>query len=144
MARIPDALRQQVRERARGLCEYCQTAQIIVVTMEVDHIVPQNAGGATELYNLALTCRACNSFKQDHQTGIDPHTNEEVLLFNPRTQTWSEHFQWNADGTIIVGITPTGLATIDRLRMNREEIIASHQLWVQAGWHPPKGGHFPL
>jgi hypothetical protein len=29
MARLSDALRQQVTERARGLCEYCQTAQLV-------------------------------------------------------------------------------------------------------------------
>jgi hypothetical protein len=37
MARISDNLRQQVIERARGRCEYCQTQQIIVVAMEIDH-----------------------------------------------------------------------------------------------------------
>jgi 5-methylcytosine-specific restriction endonuclease McrA len=86
MARIADALRQQITERAHGLCEYCQTAQIIVVTMEIDHIIPQIAGGDTELYNLCLTCRGCNSFKQDYQIGIDPDMGAEVSLLNPRTQ----------------------------------------------------------
>lgn len=40
MARISEALRQQITERASGLCEYCQTAELIVVTLEVDHIIP--------------------------------------------------------------------------------------------------------
>ena len=144
MVRITNALRQQVRERAYGLCEYCQTAQIIVVTMEIDHIVPQIAGGATELDNLCLTCRGCNSFKQDYQTSIDPDTGVEVPLFNPRSQNWNDHFQWREDGLIILGLTPTGRATIERLRMNRDGIVASRRLWVQAGWHPPKAGQFPL
>jgi len=47
MTRISEALRNTVIHRANGLCEYCQTAQIIVVTMEVDHIVPEVAGGLT-------------------------------------------------------------------------------------------------
>jgi hypothetical protein len=144
MARISNALRQQVIERAQGLCEYCQTAQIIVVTMEIDHIVPQIASGETNLDNLCLTCRGCNSFKQAYQTGVDPRTDEEILLFNPRIQIWHQHFHWSKDGTLIVGLTPTGHATIERLHMNREEIIASRQLWVQVGWHPPQSGRFPL
>jgi hypothetical protein len=144
MAHISDALRQQITERARGLCEYCQTAQIIVVTMEVDHIEPQIAGGETHPDNLCLVCRGCNSFKQDFQTGFDPDTEQKVTLFNPRTQQWEQHFQWSDDGITLIGLTATGRATIQRLRMNREGILASRRLWVQAGWHPPKTDHFPL
>lgn len=144
MVYIPDQLRQQVEERAQGLCEYCQTAQLIVVTLEVDHIKPVSAGGETEMTNLCLTCRGCNSFKQNFQTGIDPQTRSEVELFNPRTQSWNEHFQWSDDGVTIIGLTSVGQATISRLRMNREGLIASRRLWVQAGWHPPKPNQFPL
>jgi len=144
MTRIPANLRQQVIERANGLCEYCQSALIIVVTMEVDHIVPQSVGGETTLDNLCLACRGCNGFKQDFLTAIDPVTQQEVALFNPRLHVWSEHFAWREDGIVINGLTPSGRATIDRLRMNRDSIVASRRLWVQAGWHPPKLGQFPL
>lgn len=138
MARISEALHRQVAERARGLCEYCQTAQVIVVTMEVDHIVPRAAGGSTQLDNLCYTCRSCNSFKQNFQFGVDPDTRIEVPLFNPRTQDWYEHFAWAEDGAALLGLTPVGRATIHRLRMNRETILASRRKWVQVGWHPPK------
>ena len=47
MAYISRALRQLVTERAGGLCEYCYTAQAIVIEMEIDHIVPEVAGGVT-------------------------------------------------------------------------------------------------
>lgn len=144
MARISAALRQKVTERAHGLCEYCQATQIIVVSLEVDHIIPESAGGATDLENLCLACRGCNGFKLDHQTGIHPETNQQLKLFNPRTQNWDGHFRWSDDGTRIVGLTDTGHATINRLQMNREEIIASRRLWVAAGWHLPKRGSFPL
>ncbi|MBZ0281934.1 MAG: HNH endonuclease [Anaerolineae bacterium] len=143
MPPISETLRQQVTKRAHGLCEYCQTAQLIVVTLEIDHIIPESAGGATDLDNLCLCCRGCNSFKQDFQTGIDPNTDQEVALFNPRTQLWNDHFEWGEEGTMLMGKTATGSATIQRLRINRPTIIASRQLWVQAGWHPPKFGQFP-
>ncbi len=144
MAHLSDALRQQVTERARGLCEYCQTAQIIVVTMEVDHIVPLATGGETQVDNLCLTCRGCNSFKQDFQSGFDADSDREVPLFNPRNQTWGDHFRWSDDGTRIMGLTSIGRATINRLRMNRDGVVAARRLWVQAAWHPPQPGHFPL
>jgi hypothetical protein len=112
--------------------------------MEVDHIIPISAGGESHLDNFSFVCRGCNSFKHDFQTGIDPDTNRSVVLFNPRIERWEDHFEWSEDGTLIIGLSPTGRATIDRLRMNRPGIVASRRLWVEAGWHPPRSGRFPL
>jgi hypothetical protein len=138
MVSIPRALRHQVIERAKGLCEYCQTAQAIVIEMEVDHVLPQSVGGLTTEANLCLACATCNRFKSNHQTEIDPETGQPAALFNPRTQTWSEHFAWSADGTHLIGRTPAGRATIERLKINRDIVVRARALWVQAGWHPPK------
>jgi 5-methylcytosine-specific restriction endonuclease McrA len=77
MTRISDNLRQQVTERALGRCEYCQTQQAIVVAMEIDHIIPESAGGETQPDNLALACIGCNGYKLDFQIGIDPDTQHE-------------------------------------------------------------------
>jgi hypothetical protein len=33
---------------------------------------------------------------------------QQVALFNPRQQEWSEHFYWSAEGTLIIGKTPIG------------------------------------
>ena len=125
---VGQVLRRLVTERARGRCEYCQTAQLIVVEMEVDHITPEAAGGATDLDNLCLTCVGCNGFKLAFQAGTDPETGEEVSLFHPRQQRWDEHFGWSADGAEIAGLTPAGRATIARLRMNRERMVAARRL----------------
>ena len=105
--------------------------------MEIDHIVPESVGGETALENLCLACVGCNTFKYSFQTGIDPETDKESTLFNPRTQSWSDHFNWNEDGTLVVGLTATGRATVERLHMNRSDVVESRQLWVFAGWHPP-------
>lgn len=138
MAYIAQAIRQAVVERARGRCEYCQTAQAIVVEMEVDHVIPESAGGATNLDNLCLTCVGCNGFKLAFQTGIDPETGEAAPLFHPRDQRWDDHFAWREDGTRILGLTPIGRATIARLQMNRDRMVEARRLWVAAGWHPPQ------
>lgn len=137
MAYIAPSLRQQVTERARGRCEYCLTAQVIVVEMEVDHVVPESGGGPTATHNLCLTCVVCNGFKLAFQDGIDPETGEQVPLFNPRVDQWEEHFSWSENGTLILGQTAIGRTTIARLRMNRQRMIEARELWVQAGWHPP-------
>ncbi|MFW5709596.1 MAG: HNH endonuclease [Chloroflexota bacterium] len=138
MARIPARLRQQVIERARERCEYCQTQQVIVVAMEIDHIQSESAGGETVLENLCLACVGCNSFKLDFQSGIDPETEQEARLFDPRVQDWHDHFRWSDDGLNVIGLTVTGRVTIVRLRMNRDAVVNSRRRWVEAGWHPPK------
>lgn len=137
MSPISGHLRQQVIERAGGRCEYCRAPLAIVVEVEIDHIIPQSAGGQTELDNLCLTCVGCNGFKLAFQEAEDPETGLVVPLFNPRKQTWDDHFAWNDSGTQVIGLTPTGRATIARLNMNRDRLVEARWLWVQAGWHPP-------
>lgn len=137
MAYIMPSLRQAVIERAHGRCEYCGTWQAIVVEMEIDHVIPESAGGPTDAGNLCLTCVGCNGFKLAFQGGTDPMTGEDAPLFNPRRDQWEEHFRWSEDGTAIVGLTVVGRATAARLQMNRPRMVEARRLWVQAGWHPP-------
>ncbi len=137
MVRIPIRLREQIIERALGRCEYCQTQQTIVVSMEIDHIVPESAEGKTVPENLCLACVGCNGFKQHFQVGTDPETAVETSLFNPRNQDWNGHFRWSNDKTQVIGLTAVGRATIVRLRMNRDLVVKSRRRWLVAGWHPP-------
>ena len=137
MAKIPDPLRELVYERARHRCEYCQTQARIVVEMHVDHIVPQAAGGQTTSDNLCLSCATCNNRKRDHQSAIDPQTNETVRLFNPRVDTWIAHFRWSDNGERVIGLNAIGRATIERLDMNLTKVVAARREWVAVGWHPP-------
>lgn len=136
MTHIPARLRAEVIARAHASCEYCQTPQVIVIAMEIDHIIPVSAGGLTTLDNLCLACTTCNDYKLDHQTGVDSHTREESPLFNPRTQVWAEHFAWNEDFTMVGGITSVGRATISRLHVNDPLVVAARRLWMAAGWRP--------
>jgi 5-methylcytosine-specific restriction endonuclease McrA len=61
--------------------------------LEVDHIVPESAGGQTLADNLCVACSHCNKFKGNTQTIVDPITQQLIALFNPRTQVWGDHFQ---------------------------------------------------
>jgi hypothetical protein len=106
--------------------------------MDVEHIIPEAAGGLTEEANLWLSCSKCNLHKADRTEVPDPHTGEKVALFNPRLQVWSEHFEWVEDGTIIAGKTAIGRATVEALNLNRTVLVIARQRWVAAGWHPPK------
>src|SRR5262245_58806345 len=117
-ARIPATLRAKISAQARHRCGYCLTAEAIVGTpMELDHLIPKALGGLTEEDNLWLACSLCNDHKARRIAFRDPLTGELVPFFNPRHQVWNEHFQWTTDGTRIVGLTPTGRATVVALQL---------------------------
>jgi hypothetical protein len=67
-----------------------------------------------------------------------PSRKQSVPLFHPRLQQWSEHFTWSEDGKRIIGLTPTGRATVETLRMNREELVNLRELLIAVGKHPPE------
>jgi HNH endonuclease len=141
---IPKSLYEIVRQRAQFQCEYCHYLELLSsAPLSIDHIQPQSLGGNDELNNLALACRRCNERRYNFTTGIDPETEMEVALFNPRQQQWSDHFIWSADALQIVGKTSTGRATCNRLDLNderREEpfIQNARQQWAAGGLHPSK------
>lgn len=135
MPTIPSAMRTQVRLQDRNRCAYCHTPEELTVTpFEVDHIVPVSVGGQAILENLCLACPACNRFKGNLESGKDPLTGEDVLLFNPRRQFWSEHFRWGDDRLEIQGITAQGRVTVIALRMNRPQLVNLRRLWLKMGY----------
>jgi HNH endonuclease len=108
--------------------------------LEYEHLYPEARGGVTVRENLWLACTRCNDFKGDRTDAVDPQTGETVPLFNPRTQSWTEHFSWSLDGTLIIGLTQIGRATVVALRLNNEFIVVARRFWVEAGWWPPTEG----
>lgn len=135
--RVSNELRAQVEQRARGCCEYCRSqARFATQSFSVEHVVPRNRGGATAESNLALSCQGCNNHKYNKTDGADPATTAMVPLYNPRTQRWADHFAWNHDASRIVGLTPTGRATVETLRLNREGLVNLRRVLFAAGEHP--------
>lgn len=120
---IPAKERRHVIHRAENRCEYCGLSQAgQEAAFHVDHVVPVTSGGATTLDNFALACVSCSLRKGARQKALDPDTGEEVALFNPRREVWRQHFCW--DGLSVVGLTPTGRATVAALSMNRPLALA--------------------
>ncbi|MHC5822012.1 MAG: HNH endonuclease [Nostoc sp.] len=138
--KISDSLQQQVRYRAAELCEYCHASekwQYVLFT--VDHVIPLSQNGKDAIDNLALACFHCNRRKSAKITAIDPESGSEFPLFNPRKNLWSEHFIWSADQLKIIGLTPTGKATIAALDLNRERIVNIRAADKAVNRHPPQG-----
>jgi HNH endonuclease len=112
------ALRSLVRRRAGDSYEYCRLPQAAsrFVSFHLEHVVARQHGGLTEPDNLALACSSCNFHKGPNIASLDPESGQLVRLFHPRLDRWPEHLAWQ--GTIIVGRTAIGRATLRLLAMN--------------------------
>ena len=138
--RLPLDVVKRVREAAGNRCGYCLSPQrLVMARLEVEHVIPRSRGGTDEEANLWLSCPLCNRHKADRVSATDPDSGTQVPLFHPRTQRWSEHFRWSEDGLRILGITPTGRATVAALHLDDDpDALIVRSYWVLAGWHPPR------
>jgi hypothetical protein len=135
---ISKRLRDRIRRQADDRCGYCLSPQKLVLgQLEIEHLLPRALGGKDDEDNLWLACRMCNGYKGKQIKAIDPQTEQPAALFNPRKQKWSEHFMWSEDGSMIIGLTPTGRATVEALQLNNPLALVVRLEWVSAGWHPP-------
>jgi hypothetical protein len=135
---LSQELVERVRRQARNRCGYCHARQEYVpLLLEVEHIIPHARGGTSNEENLWLACRSCNLFKGAQTHSRDPLTGRRVRLYNPRQQAWLRHFAWSEDGTLIVGRTACGRATVVALNLNNLVAITVRRNWIRAGWHPP-------
>jgi hypothetical protein len=136
---VSDAVRERVYKFFDYRCAYCLGAQkYLMQRLEIDHIKSKAKGGTDDEENLCSSCRTCNAYKSIQTHGIDPDTEQITPLYNPRTDTWSDHFRWSEDGTRIIGLTATGRVTVNALQLNNEVSITTRTHWVSAGWHPPE------
>jgi hypothetical protein len=134
MSVVAEHIRQQVRQRTGGRCEYCHLPDNQgVYPFHVEHIIARKHGGASTLDNLAWACFSCNVAKGSDLATPDPLSGELTALFNPRLQTWNDHFEI-LDGEIR-GIMAAGRATVRLLRFNSEkQVVLRRQLIEKGMW----------
>jgi hypothetical protein len=135
MSYIPEALRNLVRERAKGCCEYCLINQKYTVKRhEIDHIRAEKHGGRTVASNLCLSCYDCNHNKGSDLSSIDPETEEGAFLFHPGLDKWSDHFA--LEGQIIKPLTSKGRVTVFLLRFNDPIRVLEREILIKQERYP--------
>lgn len=108
-----------VRARAGDTCEYCRIHQtdLPYARFHIEHVIARQHDGNDDPSNLALGCHWCNFNKG---TNIATHVDGVLTpLFNPRTQIWEQHFEYQ--DAVIVGLTSIGQGTVRLLDMNDED-----------------------
>lgn len=127
-----------VAQRANYCCEYCfSQLRYSPDPFSVEHIIPSSQGGSSHLDNLAFACQGCNNHKYTATTAIDPISGKTVPLYHPRQQRWDDNFAWNDDATMMLGLNPTGRATIEKLQVNREGVVNLRRVLHSIDKHPP-------
>lgn len=112
-------IREQVRVRANYRCEYCGVSETNAGgLLTIDHFRPKSKDGADDLENLIYCCIRCNSYKYDYY-----HTKEEMKIWNPRKDSFNEHF-FVLDNGELASLTSMGKMTIELLRLNRPSLVA--------------------
>ena len=135
--KLTEQQKKEVARRAKQCCEYCQSqVRFSPDPFSVEHIIPRSRGGTDDLSNLAFSCQGCNNHKYTSVEAIDPISGETVQLFDPRRQKWNDHFVWNADQRIVLGLTPVGRATVQKLRLNRTGLVNLRRVLHRIGEHP--------
>lgn len=129
---MDEGLRKLVWHRARDRCEYCLIPQAATpyFTFHVEHMIAKQHREATdEPLQLALACNRCNAYKGPNLSSIDPETQQIVLFFNPRQDAWHDHFMLQSGE--VVGLTPSGRATVRLLNMNAPHRIELRDEWLR-------------
>lgn len=54
------------------------------------------------------------------------------------TKRLADHFCWDENFTLILGTSPIGRATVDRLKLNRTGVVNLRKVLVERGEHPLK------
>ena len=126
------ALREQVIRRAAGRCEYCRMlAEYDAGVFCIDHVIAKKHHGPTTIANLAFSCYWCNAYKGDNLSGFDPIGGAVIRLYNPRSDDWTVHFEWQ--GPRLIALTDIGRVTIDVLYMNAPIRVELRSTLIQEG-----------
>jgi hypothetical protein len=117
---ITSDLRDQVRLRANLACEFCGVTETDTGgQLTLDHFQSKTKGGSDSLENLLYCCVRCKQYKLDYW----PAHPDAPSLWNPSQESASLHFLEVDDGTLHP-LTPVGMFTLKRLRLNRSPLVA--------------------
>ena len=126
-----------VAKRADNRCEYCRAPeQVFNFSFEVEHILPRSLGGDSSPENTALACESCNLHKSDATEAWDEIEGHAASLFDPRRDQWHEHFHFDVETGVLVGLTSVGRGSITRLSMNSTFQVRARRHWVRLNLYP--------
>jgi hypothetical protein len=115
-----------VRRDFRRTCAYCLLEEVFAggeENFELDHFRPQSVfpSSANDFYNLYYSCHPCNRIKRDKWPS-ERLRQFGVGIVDLCVDEFATHFRPQRNG-IWQGLTPSGMFTIDLLRLNRRHLV---------------------
>ncbi|MDP9171314.1 MAG: HNH endonuclease [Acidobacteriota bacterium] len=129
MADIESALRQFVRTRADGFCEYCRIPEQFMLAER------SKARWSDSCRESRFVLRTLQPVKGSDIASIDAETGQLTPLSHPPRDRWEDHYLFSAGE--ILALSATGRVTIRLLRMNRPARIKERQLVISASRTKP-------
>ncbi len=118
---VSRTLRESIRTLYDFSCGYCGVTETESGgPLEIDHFCPRSRGGEGTLDNLVYACPACNRFKGSYWP--TPEASSDLMLLHPQQDDLHTHIKSLSDGKLI-GLTKRGWFHIQRLRLNRVQLI---------------------
>ena len=118
---VSQTLRESIRALYGFRCGYCGVTETESGgQLEIDHFRPRSRGGEDTLDNLVYACPTCNRFKGGYWPV--PEASPDLMLLHPQQDDLSAHTGSLPDGRLI-GLTKRGWFHIQRLRLNRAQLI---------------------
>ena len=123
---ITSEIRAAIREAYGYRYGYCGVSETWVGgELEIDHFRPLLHGGTDAPDNLVYACTTCNRFKGDYWP--PSNASETLRLLHPKQDDLTAHLSETADGHL-VGLTPRGWFHIERLHLNRPQLVELRRL----------------
>lgn len=119
--------RQTVRAAYGYGCGYCGVPETdIGGELQIDHYRPITKGGKDNLDNLVYACVHCNRFKGNYWPDVsDP---DSFYILHPGEDALTAYLRITASGCM-EGLTPRGWFHIQRLHLNRPQLVVWRQNW---------------
>src|SRR5271169_3506530 len=96
---------------------------------------PTRQGRAIRFGKSRAGMPGCNLHKASRITAINPATGEDVTLFHPIRQLWSQYFRF--EGYRIESLTAVGRATVEALHLNHSRRQRIREVEEAFGLYPP-------
>jgi hypothetical protein len=128
-------VKKEIALRAGFRCEYCLLSErVSYFSFHIEHIRSIKHGGENNIENLAYCCPDCNFYKgTDVGTFVGSEFNL-VRFFNPRVDTWQEHFEIQEAN--IYGKSEIGIATAQIFKCNEIDRLIFRKQLAELGLYP--------
>jgi hypothetical protein len=114
--------RDALRARYQFRCGYCGTEEVDAGgELTVDHFQPRSRDGADTPENWVYACITCNDYKGDFW-----QSDSVRRILHPLRDPLVEHVREGDDGRL-VPLTETGRFHVERLQLNRPQLILQRQ-----------------